>query len=366
MNFAESVAMQLKTLFCLCAVALLTGLSAGADVTTLNGEIEGARYSIQLPDAPNGKVLLLAHGYWPEGVPWEANDQWTTNLTQALVADGWIVGFTTYRRNGWIMEEAGRDLENLHALVSAATRGKPGKVYLMGDSMGGGISTRLAENPAGRFAGVLAMGAYLYGPIGDERTDSETLGAHFSTRPKIPILFLTNSSELDGPKRYVQAAAAAPVPPALWRVNRSGHVNLNQAEQQAALLGLVHWVETGEIELSKDATIEMNPTSTATFDGKVAKGVASRLVPIYGNFISSFVREDFQRLGIQFGDTFELTVAGMTVPVLLGRTYNDVAVGEWVGFWDADGYLLISRNYKNAVATTGLKPDAEVFVRGLK
>lgn len=358
--------MPLKTLFFLCAAALLSGLSARADVTTLSGEIEGARYSIQMPDAPNGKVLLLAHGYWPEGVPWEVNDQWSTNLTQALVADGWIVGFTTYRRSGWIMEEAGRDLENLHALVSTATRGNPGKVYLMGDSMGGGISTRLAENPGGRFAGVLAMGAYLYGPIGDQRTDAETLGAHFSLHPKIPILYLTNSSELDGPQRYVKAATSAPVPPALWRVNRSGHVNLNLAEQRAALLALVEWVETGEIEWSKDGTIQMHPTSTATFDGKTARGVASRLVPIYGNFISSFVREDFQRLGIQAGDTLELTAAGMTVQVLLGQTYNDVPVGEWVGFWDADGYLLISRNYKNAVATMALKPEVEVLVRGLK
>lgn len=343
-------------------------LVAQVNATTLSGEIEGARYVVRLPTAPIGNVLLIAHGYWPEGTSLDADIAWASEFTEELVEAGWIVGFTTYRRSGWIMEEAEQDMENLYEIAFAASHGKLGNVYVMGDSMGGGVATRLAENPGNRFKGVLAMGAYLYGPIGEAPEGSQELGRHFSIEPKIPILYLTNTSELAGPQAYAEAAARAPVPPALWSVNRSGHVNVNRAEERAALMALVEWVQSGEIERRRDGTIEMNPASTATLAATeaTAKGIASRVVPIYGNFIASFVRSDFNTLKIQKGDAFELTAAGKTVPVLLGETYADVPVGEWVAFWDAEGHLLISRNYENGAETLGITVGAELVVKALK
>lgn len=352
----------------LIGAALFVVLNSSAEIINLTGEVEGATYAIRYPAEPearNGKVLLLAHGYWPESMPLEMGDDWGNPLSQSLVEQGWMVGFSSYRRSGWIMEDAARDLENLYELAAAAAQGDPGDVYIMGDSMGGGIGTLLAESPAGRFSGVLAMGAYLYGPIGEVEADSMELGAHFSQKPEIPILYLTNVSELAGPQAYVTAAAAAdaPVVPALWAVQRTGHVNLNVAEQRAALHGLIDWVETGEIAREADGTVVVNPDSTAELGDGMARGSAIRLVPVYGNFITSFVRADFEKLGITIGDRFELTAGGMTVPVLMGESYGDVEMGDWVSFWDADGYLLICRNYRDAVGTMGLETGAEVVVR---
>ena len=345
-------------------------LSVSAKMVNLTGNVEGASYAIQFledSEVRSGQALLLAHGYWPEAMPVDVVDDWGNRLTESLIEDGWMVGFSSYRRNGWIMQDAARDVENLYELVAAAAHGQLTEVYVMGDSMGGGIGTLLAENPGDRFSGVLAMGAYLFGPIGESEAGSTELGAHFSVKPKIPILYLTNTSELEGPQAYVEAAIAAeaPVAPALWKVRREGHVNLNAAEQQAAFEALVNWVASGEITLEKDGTVEMNPDSTAELAAGSAHGLAARLVPIYGNFITNFVRGDFEALGIEIGDRFELTAGGTTVPVLLGESYGDVGVGEWVGFWDADGYLLICRNYKNAVGTLGLEAGAEVVVRVL-
>jgi pimeloyl-ACP methyl ester carboxylesterase len=325
------------------------------------------RYAIrylEAAEARNGKALLLAHGYWPESMPLEMGDDWGNPLSEALIEEGWIVAFSSYRRAGWIMEDAARDLENLYELVAAAAQGEALDVYVMGDSMGGGIATLLAEDPGGRFDGVLAMGAYLFGPIGGAADGAADLGAHFSLKPRIPILYLTNISELEGPEAYVAAALAAeaPVLPALWKVHRPGHVNLNVAERRAALRALIDWVETGEVVREKDGTVRMSPPSTAELAGDTARGEAIRLVPVYGNFITSFVREDFETLGIEIGDRFALTAGDMTVSVLMGESYGDVGMGDWVGFWDADGYLLICRNYQDAVGTMGLVTGAEVVV----
>lgn len=86
---------------------------------------------------------------------------------------------------------------------------------------------------------------------------SNQLGAHLSVKPEIPILYLTNIFELEGPQAYVAMAVAgeAPVVPALWQVRRDVHVNLNAAEQRAAFLALVDWVAAGEIMLEKGATV---------------------------------------------------------------------------------------------------------------
>jgi pimeloyl-ACP methyl ester carboxylesterase len=328
----------------------------------LSGEVEGAEFGIYLPAERVGKTLIMAHGYWPESMPNELNDAWLLGLAEALVAEGWVVATSAYRRNGWIMEDAARDLRNLHALVSVATGGDPGQVYLMGESMGGGIATLLAEQSDSPFHGVLAMGAYLYGPIGGDVEDPPALGAHLSLRPQRPILYLTNVTEIEGPQAYVSAAADAAVPPVLWSIDRSGHVNLNEAEQRAALEALVAWVEEGEVPASIEATQKVAPPSTATFADGRATGEVIRRVPIFGNFITSFVPEDFQRLGIELGDVFLLSVADQEIPILLGETYNDVPTGEWVGFWEANGHLLICRNYRNAVQTLGVEDAAVVTV----
>jgi dienelactone hydrolase len=353
-----------KTIF-ISGFLLFRPWEAFAEAGILTGEVEGAAYAIRLPEEPAGKVLLFAHGYWPETMPREIDPRWSEGLMGELVEEGWIIGTTSYRRNGWVLQDAARDLENLFEVVSAAAHGDPGDVYVMGESMGGGVGAFLAENPSHRFDGILAMGAYLFAPIGEAVEGVDKLGAYLGARPEIPVLFLTNTSELAGPRAYVTAAATAPVPPALWMVEREGHVNLNKAEKRNALEALVEWVETGKMERKKEATIAMQPSSTATFEDGAAKGVVSRLVPVFGNFITSFVREDFNRLGIAQGMRFELTVNETTVPVLLGSQYGDVPEGDWVGFWEAEGYLLICRNYRNAVETLGIHREDDVRVRPL-
>ncbi len=79
-----------------------------------------------------------------------------------LIADGWIVAATSYRREGVIIKDAMDDIVNLRAcILRRYPHRSPRLVLLEGQSMGGGICTRLAERRGDLFHGVLAVGAAL-------------------------------------------------------------------------------------------------------------------------------------------------------------------------------------------------------------
>ncbi len=66
---------------------------------------------------------------------------WVTTVSQ-----GWTVAATSYRRSGLIVADAIRDVFNLRNWVCSEV-GVPVWCFLDGRSMGGAISTRIAERP---------------------------------------------------------------------------------------------------------------------------------------------------------------------------------------------------------------------------
>lgn len=314
---------------------------------SLKGEIDGAVYLVEVPENPSGRVLMLAHGFRPPELPLSADIGSSNDLFDDLIADGWTIASTSYRRNGWIYEDAGKDLINLRKFVEKEVMAPKG-VYLFGNSMGGGIIAWLAEHAPEGFDGGLAMGAYLNGKIGDPKLSSK-LNEALSGQPKFPILFQTNTSELTSPEAYIELSQEATPAPVLRKIQRAGHVNQNKAEQAAGLDTLVAWVEKGEIDASEDGTIVAAPKSTANLTDGRAQGIVETHVPVYGNFITNFVASDLETLDIHIGDQFHLRKGNRTISAKMGTTYSDVPVGEWVAFFDAEGYLLFCRNYRNAV-----------------
>lgn len=328
----------------------------------LKGQIDGALYEISVPLESNGRLLLLAHGYRPESAELDPEFGSSHSLFEDLARDGWTVAASSYRRNGWILEDAAADLIALRGYITKNVAAYE-RVYLAGNSMGGGIITWIAEHEPEGFDGALAMGAYLFEPIASESERLTELADYYGGSPQFPILYLTNISEVEGPEAYIALAEDASPKPVLWRVDRAGHVNLNYAEQAAGLNGLVDWVESGSIDPTKNGTVVMQPESTAEFSDGVAVGGVHALVPVYGNVVTSFVASDLKELGIEIGERFSLTAEGETVTVLMGTDYGDVAVGDWVAFWNADGYLLVCRNYRDAVGSLGLNEASFLSIR---
>ena len=204
--------------------------AAPAAVTLETGEIAGAKFTLARPAHWNARILLLAHGLRETGRPLVADLSPTDLAYQTLLEEGWIVAKTSYRRNGTIIADAIADLDALRDHIEKKF-GTPDRVLLEGESMGGIIVTLMAERTPEeprRYAGAVAIGAAL------EMTEE---GAHLGLNlmPQMPLLFLSNQTELDGPIAYLTtklrpADYSPQLRPVLYRVSRNGHVNVNQRE----------------------------------------------------------------------------------------------------------------------------------------
>ncbi len=358
---------------------------AGADAPlppVVQGEIDGARFIIARPAVPwNGRLLLHAHGYRGPDAPQIAVLPVEHAAYAALLAEGWVLATTSYRRNGIILGDAMRDLDALREHI-VETLGEPSLVMLEGESMGGAIVTLLAERDTGNYHGAIAIGAAL-----QVREDNGSGGV--ALQPRIPIIFLTNQSEMEGPKRYVNQAATAArltpdlVAPVLFRVSRNGHVNVNQAERLIALRAMISWIERGRDALPKpnslsadgspvygsdavfDATVIPEPQPTRVVfdaDGRGFTATVTEISAIYGNAFVDAQTADFEKSGIGPGSYFRLTAGGKTFRVRYGRSFDSVPRGQWVMFPNADGFFWLARNYQNAAQTAGLTAGGKVHL----
>jgi pimeloyl-ACP methyl ester carboxylesterase len=318
------------------------------------GEISGAKFTLAIPVKWNGDVLLLAHGYRPDTAPLLADLDVEDGQVATLVRNGWIVGSTSFRRNGLILADAIDDLDRLRARV-VADHGRPRRFFVQGESMGGTIATLIAEREPGLYAGALAIGAALQ--IADG-----TNGMTLTRRPRIPLVFLSNRSEFDGPKNYAAAVKDA-VSPALRRVDRDGHVNVNSRERADALKALVRMADGRREVTSTDGTRAPKPgRSAAVFANGSATGRVAKVNPFYGNLTLDLIASDLQKLGIQPRTRFKLTLGGQTVDILHGSDFSDVARGEWVAFIDAEGKVFVSKNWESAARATGVSAGDAVIV----
>lgn len=321
--------------------------NAEPSVRIVTGEIEGAKYILASADQWNRQLLIYAHGYKPTEAPLKAELPIDDPAYSKLLSDGWMLAATSYRRNGLVVHDAIADINALRDHIERI-EGTPGLVILLGESMGGAIVTLMAENEPGRYQGAIAIGAAL-------QAQDPVYPLAITHRPKIPVIFLTNRSELEGPAAYVEQAAEAPVPPALWRIDRDGHVNVNYAERLVAIDGLITWITSNQIERENDATVAIETGShSVTFSEHAAHGAVESVTDGFGNIFTSFRPEDLAAIGIKPGTDFELTAGGQKWRVRYGSDYSDVPKGAWVAFDRAEGLILIARNYANAAETAGV------------
>ena len=110
---------------------------------------------------------MYAHGYVPEQLPLSLPIAELTIdgtfLPNALFVDGFAFATTSYHKNGYAVEQARKDLNDL--IKEFKTRVPPGslqKVFLIGASEGGEIVALMIEHFPDKYAGALAM----CGPIG--------------------------------------------------------------------------------------------------------------------------------------------------------------------------------------------------------
>ncbi len=131
----------------------------------------GAKYCITLPSEGdwNGDLVIFAHGYVsvrePLEIPWDQLILPDGTPMPAIVNDlGYAFATTSYSENGLAVVRGVIDILDLVEVFND-TVGRPNRVYLVGASEGGLVTTLAVEQHPGPFAGGMAM----CGPIGGFR-----------------------------------------------------------------------------------------------------------------------------------------------------------------------------------------------------
>lgn len=348
----------------------LRAADAGAAGYTLEtGVINGAQFSIARPTGDwNRSVLLLAHGSRPAGAPLLADLHPERASNRALLADGWIVATTSYRRTGIVVADAIADLDALRAYIADAY-GEPGRVILSGDSVGGLVVTIMAERDAGPYQGAVVFDPTLY--ISEANST-----AGLTLLPRIPLLLVATERESAQAKAYVTALVSRPAPvvqPVLFLISREGHANINQMERLGSIQALTAWIERGpevlpapaENQRFFNATVKADPGPSRAVRHARGRGFDTRVVevdPVYGTVLLEAQAGDFEAAGVEVMTYFRMVAQGHPYRVLYGRNYGDVKADNWVAFPDADGRTDLALTQGNAAAVAGLQAGDRVSV----
>ncbi len=135
-----------------------------------------------VPENWNGDLILYAHGYVPPQLPltlpaneltFTLPDGSTTTMPEVVNSIGYAFATTSYRKNGYAVEQGGEDLLALYERFTQKYElSGNSRVYITGGSEGGLIATMLLEKDPELFDGGLS----LCGPIGGIQHEINYLG----------------------------------------------------------------------------------------------------------------------------------------------------------------------------------------------
>ncbi len=117
---------------------------------------DGSAYVIDVPANWNGTVLLYSHGYVPDGVSNPARNAPSDAVRSALLEAGYAQIGSSYPETGWAV--AGALPAQLSTLDEFRARFGPARrTIAWGTSMGGMVTTGLAERYSHRIGGAVTM-----------------------------------------------------------------------------------------------------------------------------------------------------------------------------------------------------------------
>ncbi|WP_354148819.1 alpha/beta hydrolase [Arthrobacter sp. 754] len=129
--------------------------AATAPPTTATGTLpDGAAWRADVPADWNGKLVLFAHGFRPG----PANPAWDNGFAPTaneLIGRGYAVASSSYATTGWALGTAAQDqIDTLAAFEQ--NFGEAERVIAVGRSMGGLVTSMMAELPASGIDGAVS------------------------------------------------------------------------------------------------------------------------------------------------------------------------------------------------------------------
>ena len=121
------------------------------------GEINGAHFRIIFPKNWQNKLVMFAHGYEVMGfLPQQSqNDDWLKQMTP-YIERGFAVAASDYSLQGWAFKEGVDETEEVREFF-VDKYGSPDSTFMVGGSMGGGITLAIMENYGNNYDGALAL-----------------------------------------------------------------------------------------------------------------------------------------------------------------------------------------------------------------
>ena len=133
----------------------------------------GSLYAIYVPTDWNGQAVTIAHGFRDAASPIDLRDQdGLYDAREALGALGYAVAYSSYSENGFAVKDGTLRTHQLRGLLSSVLGRAPTKHFLVGYSLGGGVTVSLAEQYPTQYAGALTV----CGLVGGSRVQTQYLG----------------------------------------------------------------------------------------------------------------------------------------------------------------------------------------------
>jgi len=230
---------------------------------------DGSTYVMDVPARWNGTVLLYSHGYTPDGVPNPAHNAPSDAVRAALLDAGYAQIGSSYPDTGWVLQAAlPAQLATLDEF--RARFGPPRRAIAWGTSLGGMITTGLAERHGHRFAGTLAMCGLQQGGVANFNNTLDplfairTLLAPGSTAPLVRL-----------PDQATAFASIAELTAALDAAQASpaGRARIALA---AALHNIPAWTDAAQPEPAPDDYDTAQANQFAVLHGTIYVGLSWR------------------------------------------------------------------------------------------
>ena len=145
----------MKKIFFLLLISCSTFAQNVAKIDS--GSINRAKYRIFFPENWEGKLVMYAHGYEFMGSkPLQSQNPDFGKRMLPFLERGFAVAASNYQFQGFALAQGVDDTEALRQYFNLKY-GKPDSTFMVGHSMGGGITLAMMENYGENYAGALPM-----------------------------------------------------------------------------------------------------------------------------------------------------------------------------------------------------------------
>ena len=148
----------MKLFSALLACASLCLAAPKAEPRIEIGEINGAKFRIDIPDNWNGGLVMYCHGYSPVAGAYKEGK--LAPVLAVFTEQGYALAQSGYAAGGWAIQEAVEDTEGLRRYF-IGKYGQPKETFITGHSMGGFLTMMFME----RFPTSYDAGLALCGPL---------------------------------------------------------------------------------------------------------------------------------------------------------------------------------------------------------